>query len=137
MRPFETPKTKDTGRHSRATCTPVAALDYGPLAAGVTLQATEGCAGDSFLPRIFTHQVIGGCAVDRQFVGRKVRGGGQLVVGVENEEEHDHAHGIVGEHREQRVRVTRPEREPGYCCKGQLGVRFVPGGRGSLPSAFG
>ena len=48
-----------------------------------------------------------------QIGGRGVRGGGDSIVGGENEVEHDNAHDIVGEHRQQRVRVARSEREPG------------------------
>ena len=56
-------------------------------------------------------------ALVRQTAWRGVRGGGHSFVGVENEVEHDIAHDIVGEHREQRVWVARSEREPGYCCE--------------------
>ena len=58
-----------------------------------------------------------------------VRGGGDSIVGVKNEVEHDNAHGIVGEHREQRVCVARSEREPGYCCEAMDDwvSDFVPG----------
>ena len=49
--------------------------------------------------------------------GRGVRGGGDSIVGVENEVEHDNAHDIVGEHREQRVPVARSERDPGIVVR--------------------
>ena len=59
-----------------------------------------------------------------------MRGGGDSVAVVENKVEHDNAHNIVGEHREQRVRVARSEREPGYCCEAMDDwvSDFVPGG---------